>query len=65
MKRCCTSSAAARTLRPALGMHGDSGMLGQMFPEFKAINCRVVRDFYHKSTVDEHTLLTIRTSNGW
>jgi [protein-PII] uridylyltransferase len=40
-------------------MH-DSGLLGQMFPEFKAITCRVVRDFYHKYTVDEHTLLTIR-----
>jgi [protein-PII] uridylyltransferase len=40
-------------------MH-DSGLLGQVFPEFKAIVCRVVRDFYHKYTVDEHTLLTIR-----
>jgi [protein-PII] uridylyltransferase len=40
-------------------MH-DSGLLGQIIPEFKAINCRVVRDFYHKYTVDEHTLLTIR-----
>src|SRR5262249_29992590 len=27
---------------------------------FKAISCRVIRDFYHKYTVDEHTLLTIR-----
>jgi [protein-PII] uridylyltransferase len=38
----------------------DCGMLGQMLPEFQAISCRVVRDFYHKYTVDEHTLLTIR-----
>src|SRR5437764_6922743 len=40
-------------------MH-DCGLLGQMFPEFKAITCRVVRDFYHKYTVDEHTLQAIR-----
>ncbi|HXI28566.1 MAG TPA: HD domain-containing protein, partial [Vicinamibacterales bacterium] len=40
-------------------MH-DCGLLGRLFPEFDAISCRVVRDFYHKYTVDEHTLLTIR-----
>ena len=40
-------------------MH-DCGLLGRMLPEFQAITCRVVRDFYHKYTVDEHTLLTIR-----
>ena len=40
-------------------MH-DCGLLGRMFPEFQAIFWRVVRDFYHKYTVDEHTLLTIR-----
>lgn len=40
-------------------MH-DCGMLTAIFPEFKAISCRVIRDFYHKYTVDEHTLLTIR-----
>jgi [protein-PII] uridylyltransferase len=40
-------------------MH-DCGLLGRMFPEFRAISSRVVRDFYHKYTVDEHTLLTIR-----
>ncbi len=53
-------------LKPRPGLYArlsemhDCGLLGQMFPEFKAINCRVVRDFYHKYTVDEHTLLTIR-----
>jgi [protein-PII] uridylyltransferase len=53
-------------LKPRPGLYArlsemhDSGLLGQMIPEFKAINCRVVRDFYHKYTVDEHTLLTIR-----
>lgn len=53
-------------LKPRPGLYArlsqmhDCGLLGQMIPEFKAINCRVVRDFYHKCTVDEHTLLTIR-----
>jgi [protein-PII] uridylyltransferase len=58
--------ALLRFLRPRPGLYArlsemhDTGLLGQMFPEFKAISCRVVRDFYHKYTVDEHTLLTIR-----
>ena len=55
-----------RFLRPRPGLYArlsemhDAGLLGQMFPEFQAISWRVVRDFYHKYTVDEHTLLTIR-----
>ena len=40
-------------------MHGR-GLLGRMFPEFQRVYCLVVRDFYHKYTVDEHTLRTIR-----
>ena len=40
-------------------MH-DSGLLNGIFPEFAKVHCRVVRDFYHKYTVDEHTLLAIR-----
>jgi len=53
-------------LKPRAGLYArlsemhDCGLLGRMFPEFHAIFCRVVRDFYHKYTVDEHTLLTIR-----
>jgi [protein-PII] uridylyltransferase len=53
-------------LRPRPGLYArlsemhDRGLLGRMFPEFQAIFSRVVRDFYHKYTVDEHTLLTIR-----
>src|SRR6185295_17785255 len=38
----------------------DCGLLGRIFPEFERIHCRVIRDFYHKYTVDEHTLLTLR-----
>jgi len=55
-----------RMLRPRPGlydrlseMHGR-GLLGRMFPEFQKVYCLVVRDFYHKYTVDEHTLRTIR-----
>jgi [protein-PII] uridylyltransferase len=40
-------------------MH-DCGLLGRIFPEFARVNSRVIRDFYHKYTVDEHTLLTLR-----
>jgi [protein-PII] uridylyltransferase len=53
-------------LKPRAGLYArlsemhDCGLLGRMFPEFQAISCRVIRDFYHKYTVDEHTLLTIR-----
>jgi [protein-PII] uridylyltransferase len=53
-------------LKPRIGLYArlsemhDRGLLGRMFPEFHAIFSRVVRDFYHKYTVDEHTLLTIK-----
>ncbi|HET7216511.1 MAG TPA: hypothetical protein VFJ02_00625, partial [Vicinamibacterales bacterium] len=40
-------------------MH-DCGMLNRVFPEFARVHCRVIRDFHHKYTVDEHTLLAIR-----
>ena len=55
-----------RLLTPRAGLYArlsemhDCGLLGRVFPEFQAISWRVVRDFYHKYTVDEHTLLTIR-----
>ena len=53
-------------LKPRPGLYArlsemhDRGLLGRIFPEFQGIMSRVVRDFYHKYTVDEHTLLTIR-----
>jgi len=40
-------------------MH-DCGLLNRILPEFELVHCRVIRDFHHKYTVDEHTLLTIR-----
>ena len=59
-------AALLRFLKPQPGLYArlsqmhDCGLLGRVFPEFQAISWRVVRDFYHKYTVDEHTLLTIR-----
>jgi len=65
--------AASRPLWPALkellaqphanlalrGMH-DTGVLAALLPEFEKIECLVIRDFYHRYTVDEHTLVTIQ-----
>jgi [protein-PII] uridylyltransferase len=42
------------------GMH-DTGVLRALLPEFEKIECLVIRDFYHRYTVDEHTLVTIQT----
>ena len=55
-----------RFLKPRAGLYDrlsemhENGLLGRMFPEFRKVYCRVIRDFYHKYTVDEHTLVTIR-----
>ena len=35
-------------------------VLGGVFPEFEEIRCRVIRDFSHKYTVDQHSLIAIR-----
>ncbi len=48
---------AAASLR---AMH-DTGLLQAMFPEWRNIFCLVVPDFYHRYTVDEHTLVAIET----
>jgi [protein-PII] uridylyltransferase len=53
-------------LRPRPGLSArlsdmlECGLLGAVFPEFEKIHCRVTRDFYHRYTVDEHTLLAIQ-----
>jgi [protein-PII] uridylyltransferase len=43
-------------------MH-DTEVLTAVFPELSAIECLVVRDFYHRYTVDEHTIVAIQ--NVW
>ncbi len=66
------NSAAQRDLRDALltvldGAHADAavramesaGYLPAVFPEWLDIEALLVRDYYHRYTVDEHTLVCI------
>jgi [protein-PII] uridylyltransferase len=46
---------AAKALR---SMH-RLGLLTRLFPEFRAIDSLVIRDFYHRYTVDEHSFMTL------
>jgi [protein-PII] uridylyltransferase len=43
----------------ALHALADLNLLERMIPEWQRIDCLVVRDFYHRYTVDEHTLVTL------
>jgi len=43
----------------ARGMH-ESGVLAALFPELEVIECLVIRDFFHRYTVDEHTLVAMQ-----
>ena len=44
-------------------MH-NAGLIQALFPEWEGIFCLVVPDFYHRYTVDEHTLVTIEKLAG-
>ncbi len=44
----------------ALRVMAESGLLVKFIPEWSRIDCLVVRDFYHRYTVDEHTLVAIQ-----
>jgi [protein-PII] uridylyltransferase len=43
----------------ALRVLQDTGYMQVLFPEWESIVSLVVRDFYHRYTVDEHTLVAI------
>lgn len=45
----------------ALRMMHQSGLLKRVLPEWMRIECLVTRDFYHRYTVDEHTLVTLES----
>ncbi len=51
---------AAHALRT---MHA-LGVLEMLIPEFRGIDALVIRDSYHRYTVDEHTFLTIDNVHG-
>jgi [protein-PII] uridylyltransferase len=55
LKPILTLPHAAEALRAMHSLH----LLPALFPEFAAVDCLVVRDFYHRYTVDEHTFQTI------
>jgi [protein-PII] uridylyltransferase len=42
----------------------DSGYLDVLIPELKLIDALVIRDYFHRYTVDEHSILTIDTLHG-
>ena len=44
----------------ALTAMRGTGVLFAVFPEYELIDCLVLRDFYHRYTVDEHTFVTIQ-----
>jgi [protein-PII] uridylyltransferase len=47
--------------KASLGLRAmqEAGVLPHAIPEWRNIECLVVRDFYHRYTVDEHTLVAI------
>ena len=52
--------------KPRPGLHDtlyemyQLGVLELLFPELKSIKALIIRDFYHRYTVDEHTFLAIK-----
>ncbi len=55
LRRILALPHAALALR---SMH-DTGLVQVLFPEWNTITCLVIPDYYHRYTVDEHTLVAI------
>ena len=54
----------SRRAADALRAMRDVALLDVLIPEFKLIDALVIRDFFHRYTVDEHSFLTIETLHG-
>ena len=59
-KRILLSPHAGTALR---AMH-RLGVLVLLFPEFQAVDSLVIRDYYHRYTVDEHSLVAIENAHA-
>jgi len=55
LRRILLRPHAARALR----IMQELGALGLLLPEFRAVESLVIRDYYHRYTVDEHTFRAI------
>jgi len=55
LRRILVAPFAARALRTM----NELGLLKLIIPEFQLIDSLVIRDFYHRYTVDEHSILAI------
>ena len=53
------SMLSLRNAALALRAMHETGLLQIIIPVWEQIECLVVRDFYHRYTVDEHTLVTL------
>jgi [protein-PII] uridylyltransferase len=58
-KQFCTILSLPHAIDAVRVMH-RLGWLEEFFPEFRAIDALVIGDFYHRYTVDEHSLLTLQ-----
>ena len=55
LREICTLPHAAQSLRAMQ----ETGVIRTIFPELREIESLVIRDFYHRYTVDEHTMVAI------
>src|SRR5207237_7707477 len=60
LKEILAADYPGMALRP---MH-RLGILMEILPEMRAIDSLVVRDFYHRYTVDEHWLVSVELLQG-